>query len=51
MNLRTKKAKLAACTVGALSAAALAVSAAPASANTAYGCGYPQVCFYKTQAN
>lgn len=23
----------------------------PAAANTAYGCGYPQVCFYKTQAD
>ncbi|WP_052396887.1 hypothetical protein [Streptomyces sp. NRRL F-5123] len=51
MNLRAKKAKLAACTVGALSAAVLAVSAAPASANTDNGCGYPQVCFYKTSSN
>lgn len=36
MNLRTKKAKLAACTVGALSAALLAVSASPASASGTY---------------
>ncbi|MER5916742.1 hypothetical protein ABT124_41850 [Streptomyces sp. NPDC001982] len=26
-------------------------SSSAASANTAYGCGYPQVCFYKTQAD
>lgn len=36
MNLRTKKAKLAACTVGALSAALFAVSASPASASGTY---------------
>lgn len=26
-------------------------SASTASANTAFGCGYPQVCFYKTKAD
>ncbi|MFI6359998.1 peptidoglycan-binding protein [Streptomyces sp. NPDC050743] len=36
MNLHTKKAKLAACAVGALSAAVLAVSASPASASGTY---------------
>jgi hypothetical protein len=37
----------------AVACATLALSFAgvsTASANTAYGCGYPQVCFYKTQA-
>ncbi|MFV2112172.1 hypothetical protein ACFHW0_07490 [Micromonospora sp. LOL_025] len=29
----------------------MVVSAPAASAATAYGCGYPQVCFYKTKAD
>ncbi|MCP3783698.1 hypothetical protein NLX85_10020 [Micromonospora sp. A3M-1-15] len=43
--------------VGALTAGACAaisvgvVTASPASAGTANGCGYPQVCFYKAKAD
>ncbi|QIQ02648.1 hypothetical protein [Streptomyces liangshanensis] len=41
---------------GALVTAGLALGIAatgttPAAADTAFGCGYPQVCFYKTQAD
>jgi hypothetical protein len=42
MNLRTKNAKLAACTVGALSAVVLVLSASPASASGTYS-GLPYV--------